>query len=224
MWIAMETLLPQNNSKLRGMTHFLDVYVPVLGKEYVKKLIVNLLRSFNLVLSKEDYFEIFSKLPSEIDDVNKCALLLLPENETLLKELVGKVGRHPLLIFRIYQLTQHLRNADKIQEMILLHNKRIEWHLYRIYRARNEIVHKGEKVKIILINQLLENMHSYYHVTIDLIENIRECYGYSDYINSFETIFNLIKFEHEMHINYLKSLKSISVTTENYEKLFFGIT
>jgi hypothetical protein len=224
MWIALETLLPQNNSKKRGMSFFVDVYVNVLGKEYVKKLILDLLRSFNLSLSKDDYTEIFSKLPSDMDDINKCALLLLPENETLLKDLLIKVGRNPLLIFRVYQLTERLWDAKNILEMIQLHDKRIEWHLFRIYRARNEIVHKGEKVKIILINQLLENMHSYYHITIDLIENIRGYYGYSDYIDSFEAIFNLIKFEHEMHINYLKELETPSTELGNYKKIFFGIT
>jgi len=222
MWIAMETLLSTNNSKKRGISRINETYIPVLGKDYINKLIQELLRSLKINLTRTDLAEIFSEFPFDVDEIEKCAMLLLQGNETILKKLLEKIGRNPLLIFKIHQLTENFKNAEQIKKTILMHNQRIEWHLFRIYRTRNDIVHKGEKVKPILINQLLENIHYYYHVTIDLIESTRAYYNYSNYINTFESIFNLIKFQHEMHIQYLKNSKGEICNNENYKNMLFG--
>jgi hypothetical protein len=58
-------------------------------------------------------------------------------------------------------------NPNKLSEELKLSAKRTEWHLYRIYRARNLIVHEGTEVPHAY--QLLGNLHYYFRVTMSRI-------------------------------------------------------
>ena len=103
-----------------------------------------------------------------------------------------------------------------IKKSIDEHQQRIEWHLERMYRTRNLITHKGEPIEI--IDQLIENLQSYYHLIIDQIEEI--AYK-NDHIRSIESIIEIIKLEYISYISNLgdKSVKEINF--ENYRMFLF---
>lgn len=67
---------------------------------------------------------------------------------------------YPLLRYRVHTLSNSLKNSKGIKDLIKNHTQRVIWHLHRIYRARNYIIHDANSN-----NQLNEglviNLHSY---------------------------------------------------------------
>ena len=217
LWTAMESLLPPPQEQ--RILHFINSFEPLLSRKYVQKLIKDLLNNLRLNYPSELNI-ILSKLPPEFTDIEKVAALISikDENEKLRDELYTSLGRNPLLINRIYTLMKNLHSADNIYTTIELHRNRIRWHLQRIYRARNLITHKGEE--IIYVNQLVENLHSYYHTIIDLIQEIST---QNKNIDSLETVFNLIRIEYEAHIALLKDSKEEKCNNNNFKLLIFNM-
>ena len=188
----------------------------MLSRKYIQKLIKDLLNTLRLNYPKELNI-IFSKLPAEYTDIEKCAFLIsIKENKSLRDELCTLMGRNPLLINRTFTLMKKLHSANNIYTTIELHKKRIRWHLQRIYRARNLITHKGEDITY--VNQLVENLHFYYHNIIDLIQ---ETTSQNENIDSLETVFNLIRLEQEAHIKLLKESKEEECNNKNFRLLLF---
>ena len=52
-----------------------------------------------------------------------------------------------LSIIPIYNLYEQRENREKLWHLSEKYCQRIEWHLYRLYRLRNAIVHAGESHK-----------------------------------------------------------------------------
>lgn len=74
--------------------------------------------------------------------------------------LFASTETYPLLRYRVCTLSDSLQNSKKIKSLIKDHTQRVIWHLHRIYRARNYIIHDANAN-----NQLNEglviNLHSY---------------------------------------------------------------
>lgn len=216
LWTALESLLPP--PKEQRILHFINSFEPFLSRRYVQKLILDLLHQLRRELD-DDLDIIFLKLPSEYSDFEKCAALISikDDNEELRDELYVMIKKNPLLRNRIYTLMRKLQSADSIYSTLELHRKRIRWHLQRIYRARNIITHKGEE--IFYIYQLVEHLHFYYHIVIDLIKEIKT---ENENIDSLETIFRLVEIENNSHLRLLKELKDEKTNFENFRELLFG--
>ncbi|HIR16276.1 MAG TPA: hypothetical protein IAC88_06790, partial [Candidatus Onthosoma merdavium] len=76
------------------------------------------------------------------------------------EELYSKTENFPLLRYRVSTLSDQLHNSKGIKAILKNHVQRINWHLHRIYRARNYIVH--DAIENEQMNQeLLINLHSY---------------------------------------------------------------
>jgi len=217
LWTALETLLPapQSQSKTR-IVYFLYSFEPFLGRKYIQKLIKDLLNELRFELGdKLDGFLL--KVPVGSSDFEKIsAVISIKENKPLKDELCLMVGRNFLLRNKIHTLNKKLITKAKILETIETHNKRVRWQLQRIYRARNLIVHKGGK--LIYLDQLVENLHSYYHSVFSLIQEIQ--YDY-DNIDTLETIFKLVRIEHEAHLNLLKMKEQVDCNKDNFQLLLF---
>ncbi|WFN36986.1 hypothetical protein L1994_00905 [Methanomicrobium antiquum] len=225
LWTALETLLPPpGNSKAR-ITHFVSTMYPILGRDYIIKLITDLIRNIYLYLEKDKVQTLFSlvetnypELYSELQPVEKCSLLIILYNNdsNIKKEINEVIGDNVLLRNRFYAISQILKDTNSIKEKIESHNNRVKWHLQRIYRARNLITHKGEGLAY--VSDLLENTHNYYHTIIDLI--IKTQKEHNNQFKNIGSIFNFIKMEHELHLDSLKEKQDI--TKENYKKYVLG--
>ena len=72
------------------------------------------------------------------------------------------MNTYPLLRNRIYCLNQTFKSGKAIGALINKHEQKTSWHIHRIYRARNCIIHDGEQIPN--IECLVENLHSYIDV------------------------------------------------------------
>jgi hypothetical protein len=216
LWTALETLVPPPTHENIRIVHFLNSFSPFLGREYVQKLIGELLNELKHELG-QDLNSVFSKLSDDLSEFEKCAAIVaIKDNKPLREELYKKLGRNLLIKHKIFTLMINLNRSDNILNLINLHNKRIEWHLQCIYRSRNLIVHKGNKLGY--INQLVENIHLYYHTTIDQIQKLK---SKNENIESLDTIFNFVKIEHQSHLDRLKKLKETQCDSKNFRELLF---
>lgn len=216
LWTALETLLPSPPVQSKRITHFLSSFEPFLGRKYIQKLIKDLLGDLRFELGdKLDSFLL--KVPVGSSDFEKLsAVLSIPDNRPLKDELCLLVGKNLLLRNRIFSLNKKLLSKEKILSTKESHNNRVHWQLQRIYRARNLIVHRGQRLTY--IDSLVENLHSYYHSIISLIQEIQ--YDY-DNIDSLVTIFRLVQIEHEAHIDLLKQKDQNDCNNSNFQLLLF---
>lgn len=88
------------------------------------------------------------------------AFLAFESTQSDRDSLFQNTENYPLLRYRVYTLSDALKNSKGIKSLIKTHIQRVTWHLYRIYRARNYIIHDANAN-----NQLNEglviNLHSY---------------------------------------------------------------
>lgn len=66
----------------------------------------------------------------------------------------------PLLRQRVSTLSDQFHNSKGIKALINVHSKRVEWHLHRIYRARNYIIHDAN-ANDQMNQELVIHLHSY---------------------------------------------------------------
>ena len=119
-----------------------------------------------------DVFSIISQIESdneELDMVERFAMLLsLNENVNYLSEIKNSLNDYPLLIYRLELFSQKVFiDSQTIYEYLQRHKKRIRWHIMRIYRNRNMIVHSGSYMPYLSI--IIENLHFYVDVLFDTL-------------------------------------------------------
>ena len=119
-----------------------------------------------------DVFSIISQIESdneELDMVERFAMLLsLNENVNYLEQIKNSLNDYPLLIYRLELFSQKVFiDSQTIYEYLQRHKKRIRWHIMRIYRNRNMIVHSGSYMPYLSI--IIENFHFYVDVLFDTL-------------------------------------------------------
>ena len=69
-----------------------------------------------------------------------------------------------LLRHRMFRLHKMMEKPSELQKYLKHHEQKLKWHIDRIYRTRNLIVHSG--VSPYYLETLLENIHFYYDILI----------------------------------------------------------
>ena len=133
----------------------------------------------------------------------------------ILNKICSELTELPLLRSRIYMLNEKYKNKKGIKSDLGRYSERIEWHLYRLYRTRNAIIHAGEQPSN--LKSLGEHLHEYIdslllEVTAKLAHN--KTYSNIDNIlieNQFiyEDVINLLNQDTKMDIRDIEKLYSI---------------
>lgn len=100
----------------------------------------------------------------------------------LRNKLYSHTEEYPLLRYRIFSLAEQLKNSKGIKELINNHAQRVEWQLYRIYRARNYIIHDAQE-NIRMNQELVINLHSYIDILISETMRLINSSPFNDSIN-----------------------------------------
>ena len=116
-------------------------------------------------LPKCKYEEVLG-LSNEIGcDIKKIFyLLFLPQYKEERKKIYGILGDFPVLRSRIACIAE-LDTTKKVKEYVGKYAQRVTWHLYRMYRTRNAIIHSGEVPHN--IKYLGEHLHAYVDATLE---------------------------------------------------------
>ena len=171
LWTIIETLIDSKRDNEDKINTICTVLCSVLNRCYMYDSLEQLLHDISNCASI-DVFGIISQIESdnkELDKIERFVMLLsLNENVNYLNEIINSLDNYPLLIYRLELFSQQVFiNSKTIYEYLQRHKKRIRWHIMRIYRNRNMIVHSGSYMPYLSI--IIENLHFYVDVLFDTL-------------------------------------------------------
>lgn len=94
-------------------------------------------------------------------------LLCRPREYAGFTELKGIARQHPLLDFRLGSVWERFHNPRDLASALQASRSHLDWHLNRIYRARNLLVHSGKEVSY--LEALSDNLHYYLSTVLSRI-------------------------------------------------------
>lgn len=157
-WSAVE-ILCQGHTADSKIGPVLDVVLPILKKDYLVTQIQDFNKNLKDNLRKEDYEYILSEIKVAGCEKRKIfQLIFLEQYKDLRTEVLTKLANYPVLRSRLCLLSS-MNTTKKLNTMICAYVQRVKWHIYRMYRTRNAIVHSGEVPRN--LKYLGEHLHSY---------------------------------------------------------------
>ena len=159
LWASLETLAGAHEGE-STMARVCELIVPL----FVSRKVHRTTRSLTIQVEKHKRFTGLISLgcgfPSQrrVDQDRMFIAISSPKNDPKIVELFGAI-KCPLLRWRIYQLWRKYHSPRNLLSQLEESKQRLEWHLSRIYRTRNLLVHEG--VEAPFIAPLLDNLQNY---------------------------------------------------------------
>ena len=207
LWTIMEILVDtERKYSFNRINQICNTVTSVLNSFYIFSLFKQLNYDLKKCI-KEKYESIIAQISHGVSEIEKLtAFLVLPEYSTLRDHLFDTIGEYPLLIYRLKYYHICFSSRNSIRKILLAHSKRIEWHIMRIYRNRNLIVHDGKHFQY--IDVIVQNLHHY----VDSLINIIEAYSTKGF-KSPTSIFRSIQINETIYLQILD--KKIDPQTED---------
>ncbi|MCG8310285.1 MAG: hypothetical protein MI975_23020 [Cytophagales bacterium] len=112
-------------------------------------------------------------LGDNIENYDDNLMYLLDEN--ILDQIISDFQEHTLLSYRCSRFKSHLlNNSEKRKDYLNKHKKHLEWHLIRLYRIRNELIHDAAIIEN--IENLTGNLRYFLSFMLNkIIEYFNDC-------------------------------------------------
>lgn len=165
LWSIMEMICISNpeTSKIEQVK---TVAVPILKREYFPTLLNDITENLQRILPQDEYTSLIKGITDGNTDNQKVAcLILLPKYSKKLDSFVDCLINYPVIRTRMLNLHDDCKTRNKLNNLTEHYAQRVSWHLYRIYRARNSIVHSGKRPSD--LQDLGEHLHSYVDSLVD---------------------------------------------------------
>ncbi|MPM04775.1 hypothetical protein SDC9_51055 [bioreactor metagenome] len=215
-WIALETLIVDNKDDSK-INQLISSLIPILNFEYIKDIFVALVTDIERLRRKE-VLDIINEVDIGTELHEKlAALVTIKRFLPLAQKLFEACDDFPLLNYRIFWLNKLLSDSNKVEKFIKNHTQRVEWHIRRIYRARNLIVHTGKVPNS--IERLVESSHSYFDTFVNIIMNLSID---RKQIRTIDHGIREIKIRNKMHLDSLRALSGEECNDENYLTILWG--
>jgi hypothetical protein len=216
LWAAVEAIIPSplDDARIQTIT---DTLGPVLSLGYAEKLFADLDQSL-LRCMADEYARVVTDAGFDKPGARACAFITaIGPNEPFRDRLYAACDRNPLLRYRIFRLKRMFETAGATSATIAAHTQRILWHLRRLYRTRNMIVHAGRTVPF--RETLVENLHAYLHQTINALLGL---YLNTSFPSTLDAAFLALRLQHERHVWHLKTLGDTPCDVLNADAVLFG--
>jgi hypothetical protein len=168
LWSALECLA----SVLDGdsiISRVERLVVPILTWRKIEKVVRYLAISIHFWLRENPALDRKS-LPFGLGHNDSVApeqiltLLTEPEKSPGIMALLNLVSGHPLLCYRIHRAWDLFHDPRSLQANLNRSERSLGWHLWRIYRARNLLVHQG--IEPPCLPQLANHLQQYFSWTL----------------------------------------------------------
>lgn len=159
LWSALEVLSLKTigNNDLEQVS---GTILPILQLKYFSSIINDFLKKLKAALSPESYEKLLIKIAIGNSEVEKItAFVFLEEYGELRDNCCKELSSYPVLRHRIHTLSEAAKEKKTLLNMSEKYRKRVDWHLSRIYRTRNALVHSGDVPRN--IRYLGEHLHFY---------------------------------------------------------------
>lgn len=172
LWSIFE-MVTKNIDSGSKIERIRNIILMILTNNYFKRIINDLDKNLKNIIGEEKYREILSKVDTsnETDEYVLSCIVFLRENESLREEIYSLLKNNANIRSRISQLNDFSGNAKHLYGLIKKYENRVGWHITRMYRYRNCIVHSGTSEDN--IEFICEHLHSYIDVVInDFIKHL----------------------------------------------------
>jgi len=174
LWSIME-IIGINKRDDSRMSEIENSIVPILANDYAKNIFEELHDYLKANIPEKQYRKIINKVELEEDEYIKIACIVtLDEYSEIRQELNTELLRYPIIRSRIAQLNDLFNKKVGYYNELEYYERRVRWHLRRMYRTRNAIIHSGDNPEN--LKALGEHLHSYideilYEITVQLALN-----------------------------------------------------
>lgn len=212
LFTAFEVLIPKAaNSGKDRILQISEVLLPYLCHSHFLRLASSFGQDFRLWKMKL-YNSIIAQISEgTTEDEKMCALIALAKYQPLRDQIfnAATTDNHVLLRYRLYKLNNRMGSVRNVKSTYKKFQERMKWHVTRLYRTRNLIVHAGTKPRY--LDLLLENIHSFYDTFMrELILDITD-----KGMMKLEYSYILRQSRHNNYINYLETINNTTVIDEN---------
>jgi len=164
LWSILEMVGLDINSESK-IESVINNLLPVLHKDYFSNVLSNIHEDLRDNLSHSDYSMLLTKLNYSDGEVEKyiAKFIFYPEFEGLRDEYFIKLKNFPIIRNKIYNLWLVRNSKKEIFKISQRYIKRVKWHIYRLYRTRNSIVHAGK------VGYGLQMLGEHLHIYVDAV-------------------------------------------------------
>lgn len=213
LWIGLESLVPKAD-KINKVDSIMSAITPFVGFYYYKKNA----KYISSWLEKVDltFMEIAYAGDETLSVLDRWEALIAVAStndfEGVWMSLIENYKNYPLVIYRLKQFRSKTRKGSDALKGVNSHVRRVDWHLRRIYRKRNILVHLGADDAS--TNLLVENIHEYFDLFID---GIVEIISKHEAVMSLDNIIRHASIRWKSHISALAEKKD-QFTSSNYRQ------
>lgn len=164
-WSVLEIIsVDEFNDDVSKIRQVIDKIIPVLKRNYVMAIIEELHDYLKCNLTPDQYSSLMQSIVETGSDHYKIACMVsLPEYDKVRRNVYEMLKDYPLIRSRISQLYEDVFRKKKLFVSELnRYGQRLVWHIQRLYRVRNSIIHSGETNENMV--SLVEHLHSYVDV------------------------------------------------------------
>lgn len=181
-----------SRSKIGNIVEYI---LPFLKSTYIKKLVETVM--YDIIRWDKDFFDCYIRSNGfgSTDLEHTFAFLTFQSTQPARDELYKRTDTFPLLRNRVVALYEQLHNSTNIKSTLRVHEQRVRWHFYRIYRARNYIIHDAAGDEI-LNYELLINLHSYVDIVVSKLVELINNSPYND------TLMDILS-EHKLEVSIM---------------------
>lgn len=219
LWSAIEVLLSDPPPGVSRVQHYVDTLAPCVCIKYARRYVVAVYDEVRLHYPR--HVREFFRRPdfaSNVDQYTKFSSLLFdPAFRSLQRPFCSGLADNPLALYRLWKVEKNFATPESYLSAFDQHEQRVRWHLYRIYRTRNAIVHSGRKPTFLV--PLLMNVFEYFNGSVGPILGRASA---EDHDRSIDQIVAEIRFDLSIMKDDLLGLKSNSTFTPAEIARFHG--
>ena len=222
LWTAVETLIGFRSGDEDKINVVCDILTSILNRTYLYSHITQLHKDIMAVCGKNGE-DTLSSIAGEEQPVWKLAKILsVKDCQEDYDKLYHLCEEYPLLQYRMEYFSKKVFvNSESVYKELVRHKSKLRWHIMRIYRNRNMIVHSGEYMPY--LNVILGNLHYYIDAMFDLLIEY-----YHLEIEHNHNIFYHVQKEEMQYWNCLglddkgKKIVSREIDASNYAEIIFN--
>ena len=222
LWTAVETLIGFRSGDEDKINVVCDILTSILNRTYLYSHITQLHKDIMAVCGKNGE-DTLSSIAGEEQPVWKLAKILsVKDCQEDYDKLYHLCEEYPLLQYRMEYFSKKVFvNSESVYKELVRHKAKLRWHIMRIYRNRNMIVHNGEYMPY--LNVILGNLHYYIDAMFDLLIEY-----YHLEIEHNNNIFYHVQKEEMQYWNCLglddkgKKIVSREIDASNYAEIIFN--
>ncbi len=158
LWSTIEILFVSDKDKSK-ILEIKEKMLPVLLKDFLCYQFISIDSAIRTIAKQVTMNDIENKFPDEDKSAWPYYIVALDKYSEQRKQLCELLSNYPLLKYRIVTLSDLCKDKKKLKGELYKHSDRVSWHIYRLYRARNTIIHSGFIPNN--LQELVEHLHSY---------------------------------------------------------------